>query len=308
MIAATDTTNDEPEATEDDEEIATVHRPMMGVMFNDVSNRLILTDQKTQTRRPVKGLAVHLPSTVRSDVAAPGLQALIARAGVWPARLNDHGAVTLEHSGGGLGVKPGEFHFDCPLVDGETFLAQHGEGKKVWTILPRGGTQRVYVKEAWRTAERSSDGVDGVVFRADETFVPIQNTRAAADRWIDAHANGVHGTKWRNPRFMPRWAARTYLDISLVRLMRLQDLSEGDAMAEGATFTDYGLNPYGKARAGWSVGPSENTNQCLDTARLAVGNAWNRIHAGENWNLRYGPSPWDQNPWVWAYTFRRVVS
>ena len=290
------------EMHEDGEE----HRSSMrGVVFNDVSNRLVLADRKTQTRRPMKDLRVRLPQTVRSDPSRiREALSITARAGRYGARVNAHGAVTIETPQGGLGVKPGEFHFDCPLVDGETFLAQHGEGRKVWTILPRGGVQRIYVKEAWRTAE---DLVDGVLFRADDAFVRIQNTKDAAEQWVDAHANGIHGCRWRNPRFMPRWAARTYLDISLVRLMRLQDLSEGDAVAEGSQFTDYGVDQYHRPRAGWSMGSSEHTTQCLDSARLAFGNAWNRIHAGDNWNLKPGPDPWAQNPWVWAYTFRRVV-
>jgi hypothetical protein len=79
---------------------------------------------------------------------------------------------------------------------------------------------------------------------------------------------------------------------------------EADATAEGMIFTDYGRTVYGTPQLGWSEAPSSRSDQCHGSARAAFGNAFNRRHAGVDWNLRNGPSPWDRNPYVWAYTFK----
>src|SRR6185295_15848209 len=119
--------------------------------------------------------------------------------------------------------------------------------------------------------------------------------------------------------FMPRWASRFLLEIAMVRAMRIQQMTREDAIAEGVFFTDYGKHEHqlsvdgGKTwgvmlqqRAGWSYRKTTGHEQCLGSPQMAFANEWNRIHAGDRWNLKPGPSPWDQNPWVWVYTFRRT--
>lgn len=92
---------------------------------------------------------------------------------------------------------------------------------------------------------------------------------------------------------MPRWASRITLIVEDVRVQRLQDISEEDAMAEGvdAYLPGHGCATAVEARAlraeGYPYSPSY---------RDGFGVLWTRIH---------GPGAWEANPWVAAITFRR---
>lgn len=111
---------------------------------------------------------------------------------------------------------------------------------------------------------------------------------------------------------MPRRASRLTLEITGVRVERLQDISEEDAKAEGCFFTDYGRDCWHRSgppqnvgdciaperthnqRPGWMWDKTDSHNQCLGSARFAYANLWNSIN---------GPDSWDANPWVWVLTF-----
>ena len=293
-----------------------------GAVFSGPSVLMIQSGQKTQTRRVMKKLRVFLPRRVSSDDSAfmaDGKPSMTIRAGLHTARIGDAGAVFVTTQSGTLGVKPGEFNLCAPWVKhGTTALSAIGNGKKVWTVVPH-ASARIRVLETWRTHERASDSVDGVLYAADGAFIRIQNTAAAADAWVVAHNNNTHRDNWRTPIFMPAWASRILLEIHMVRLMRLQEISKEDAIAEGVIRTDYGQHEHrlsadgGKTwgivrlpKAGWSYGPSKSDRDCLGSPQMAYGNAWNRLHAGVRWNLKDEESPWDKNPWVWAYTFSVV--
>lgn len=82
---------------------------------------------------------------------------------------------------------------------------------------------------------------------------------------------------WRPSIFMPRWASRITLEITEVRVERLQDISRGDAMAEGCPFPNMaeGDNP-----RSWYRGLWESIN---------------------------GVDSWTANPWVWVIEFRAAT-
>lgn len=156
---------------------------------------------------------------------------------------------------------------------------------------------RLWVKEAWRTEERASDMVDGIRFAADNAFAPIENTAAAADRWVVASDNGKHGTTWRSPLFMPRWASRLTLELVEVRVQRLQGISDDDARAEGVEpYTP----PHGHISPDQRV-PGPGFDRCRlgdQPHRLPFADLWDRINGKR--------APWSANPYVWALTFRRL--
>ena len=82
--------------------------------------------------------------------------------------------------------------------------------------------------------------------------------------------------------FMPRWASRILLEITAVRVERVQDISEEDVQAEGIA-----LQPWaGEGPEGWPK-----------TAGFAQ--LWDSLNAKRG----HG---WDANPFVWAITFKRV--
>ncbi len=110
-----------------------------------------------------------------------------------------------------------------------------------------------------------------------------------------------------SPLFMPKWAARIWLEVTAVRAERLQDITEADAIKEGARWRDFGKCGSGFQLPGWSMEDPfpESHAYCLNTARLAFANYINKIHGGPNWNLK-PENIWDRNDWVWAYTFKRI--
>lgn len=83
---------------------------------------------------------------------------------------------------------------------------------------------------------------------------------------------------------MPRWASRLTLEVTGVKVERLQDISEADAASECVeSDTD-----------GWFDCQMPATQRCT-SARGAFQTLWDAIN---------GPGAWDRNPWVCAITFR----
>lgn len=111
---------------------------------------------------------------------------------------------------------------------------------------------------------------------------------------------------WRPSIHMPRWASRITLEITDVRVERLQDISEEDAIAEGARhFPDLpGTSPYEQDDR-WSMETPDSCDKCLGNARMAFANYFCKITGNAPKGL-HDPRPWDANPWVWVIEFRRV--
>jgi hypothetical protein len=94
--------------------------------------------------------------------------------------------------------------------------------------------------------------------------------------------------------FMPRDVSRLTLEVTEVRVQRLQEISEADAIAEGVErwvvgdgWREYGLSPEDEAVV----------NAPMPTARESYRTLWDSIN---------GPGSWDANDWVWAVTFKVV--
>jgi hypothetical protein len=154
-----------------------------------------------------------------------------------------------------------------------------------------------WTKETWRTEERESDLVDGVRYRADDAFVPIEASSAAANLWMEAHDNGRHGTKWRPAIFQRKWMARALLEVTAVERQALGDMPPGDVAAEGVDAASVLADP----------------THPLREAAFARG----RVHRGDRyagaldvfaalWESIQGPGSWDPRLVVNVITFRRV--
>jgi hypothetical protein len=163
---------------------------------------------------------------------------------------------------------------DAQSLGNKAACCPYAEGQKLW------------VRETCR-AEELPGGKDGVRYEADGAFVPIKDTRTAAEQWIDLNAyRGLMGAQVPSIH-MPRWASRITLEVAGVRVERLQDISDADCFAEGI-----GLNP--SAQGVPMTAPAGET-----MPRAAYRTLWGSLNAARG----YG---WDANPWVWVVEFRRI--
>jgi hypothetical protein len=99
--------------------------------------------------------------------------------------------------------------------------------------------------------------------------------------------------RWRPSIFMPRWASRIQLEITKVRVERLQDISDSQIESEGVDLDALadGQDRYDMCHAGSGV-------EGRPTLRTAWRDLWQSIN---------GPGSWDANPWVWVVEFKRVT-
>lgn len=138
---------------------------------------------------------------------------------------------------------------------------------------------RLYVREHWKT----SLGNDGVPPRELDPITAVHFFADGAE--IGRYPTGKLG-KLRQGMHMPRWASRLTLIVTDVRVQRLQEISEADAIAEGVTYiacVDL-----------WSIAGFED-----DTAQGAFRLLWNSIYTTEG-------GRWEDNPWIVAVSFEVV--
>lgn len=136
---------------------------------------------------------------------------------------------------------------------------------------------RLWVRETW--ARDDEDGA--LMYRADIGH------GGDADAWEIGRNEGVARFKWRPSIHMPRSACRITLEVVSVRVERLQAISEADAIAEGASDYQEGVD---------APPPDDDVEWCW-SYRAAYSRLWDQIN---------GAGAWDANPWVWCVEFKRV--
>jgi hypothetical protein len=152
---------------------------------------------------------------------------------------------------------------------GKTMLCRHCEHGTGYYNCPYGAPgDRLWVREAWAVGNRDKD----VIFAADEQWQcnGVSNPPPC-------NANTVWSYCWRPSIHMPRWASRITLEITGVRVERVQDISEADARAEGVEL---------------QAGDLSYINLFCDL--------WNSIYDKRGFG-------WAANPFVWVVEFKRVT-
>ena len=100
----------------------------------------------------------------------------------------------------------------------------------------------------------------------------------------------------RLARFMPKDLCRTFLQITDIRVERLKDISEEDAISEGIQYvvSDLcrGYNDYAALKNNKKL-----IAAVLDSPRQSFRSLWESINGSESWNL---------NPWVWCVSFDKI--
>ena len=143
-----------------------------------------------------------------------------------------------------------------------------------WHPCPFGAVgDRIWVRETWN----KYGGL--LTYRADHDWID------------DMRKETVCTAKWVPSIHMPRWASRILLEITDVRVERLNAISEEDAEAEGIDME--------------ALYDSQDCYDCIAdhnmTGRPTVTGAFKCL-----WESIYGAENWQANPWVWVIEFKRV--
>ncbi|MBY4692781.1 hypothetical protein K6W21_01590 [Burkholderia latens] len=227
-----------------------IERP---ILFSGSMVRAILEGRKTQTRRVVK-----LPHT--------------NSLGEWEPTMigGEHGGRTA--GGETVPLQGGLWH----TRTGDCLMSPHGEpGDRLW------------VRETWSTDFARHYPCDGVWYAADNDRSNDIEVRDGVRGIFSPESNAHVPFRWRPSIHMPRALSRITLEITGVRIERLQEISESDARAEGVTIEDHHMRGY---CAGAYLPPSIR----------AFHDLWDSLNSprGHGWGV---------NPWVWVVEFRRVA-
>ena len=209
------------------------------ILFKGEMVRAIQADRKTQTRRIVK-----LPSLQPWQSGSKGWDFIECN-----HSLEDCNNFTAGFSDGLSTI----INVKCP----------YGTPADPIFGLP---SDRLWVRETWSVSS------------AHDYLSPKDiPSSARVDYAADGSSGYIFG-KGRPSIFMPRWASRILLEITAIRVERLQSISGPDCWAEGI------------AHAGWDPERYGSTVECYR-------DLWESIN---------GPGSWAANPWVWVVEFRRV--
>ena len=235
-----------------------------GMIFNGEMVRALLSGRKTQTRRIVKGTDGAVKFCKEWDINGKEVFVVLGE--------KDH-----------TGMNPVLGAISCPFG---------AVGDRIW------------VRETWGVVSHafSDDGlmIDWVPDRPATAIneMPFGNgyysghAIYAADgdfTWGDDDGYEDGRSCWKPSIHMPRATSRILLEITNVRVERLNAISEEDATAEGVPPAGSLLPDY----PGTFLTPKGD----FATAKVAFQRLWESI---------YGEESWKANGWVWVISFKRV--
>lgn len=228
--------------------------------------------------------------------SGPMVRAILAGKKAQTRRIVREQALISDVAGGGIEPavwwpRRGDNLIPCPYgAPGDELWVRETAWYDRKPLTSIGNLERCFFSDGWVRFESGQNG---------EIPGSVEDNSVRLD--------GNNTLRKRPSIFMPRWASRIQLVIRDVRVQRLQEISEEDAIAEGARHRFAGRNQYGQEREGWSfedphpidADQQHGYGRCLGSARFAFGNGWNCLNAKR--------APWSSNPWVWAITFERKV-
>lgn len=215
-----------------------------GIIFNSEMVRAILDGRKTQTRRVMKPQPVPINNGANH---------------VW----------YCDKIKADLDVKDA-------LQDG--IVGWYG---LISSVCPFGGVgDRLWVRETWMPdAPRDGTWSDIEFYGCKDSKLSMIPERFRKPEHCIHRASwkGSELVGWTPSIHMPRWASRITLEITGVRVERLQSISEGDAKAEGV------------------IAPDTISSRSVFHLDL-----WESLYGANT------PESWSANPWVWVIEFKRV--
>jgi len=249
-----------------------------GILFSGAMVKAILAGRKTQTRRLI---------TPRP----PRIEDVHARAG------DGYDLVTLHDA-------PSQWVPSGPVWAVREILGH----EPLWRCPYGAAGDRLWVRETFSTDARSVYPCPPVWYRADfdRNDDPSDGEHS---RGCDAGKTGqpvaecfacAGGLRWRPCLFMPRKLSRITLEITEVRVQRLQDISEDDARSEGLALEPAILK-------GHAVGCFSRLWDGINgKAETMLDDDGEPVLDDHDRPIKIAPKAWATNPWVWAITFRRL--
>ena len=128
-----------------------------------------------------------------------------------------------------------------------------------------------------------------------------QDTGLCKDQSIHYKADGDNAYSWHPSIFMPRWASRITLEITGVRVERVQELTEKDCYAEGVEFvcvTDKDGHILERITSPAHEDYKPTVGRSLIKAYFAA-DLWDSLNAKRGYS-------WESNPWCWCISFKMI--
>lgn len=226
------------------------------ILFSGPMVRAILSGKKTQTRRVVTD------ATSRGNYRASELllddPSVFADPGPSPAGNPGwylHAPVNAPEIERRRGWKPG----GCDPTIVERLYPSVFVGERLW------------VREAWS---------------APDACECPETCHVRGHVFYHANEDGYQNARFNRKRpsiHMPRWASRLTLELTEVRVERVQAISEADAIAEGVD----------------AVSVADVPRQATRTRRADFAQLWDWLNADRGYS-------WESNPWVWCLSYRLV--
>lgn len=241
------------------------------ILFSGEMVRAVLDGRKTQTRRvmlprPGKNQHMHNPPLYGTGVST---------------NKGQYGVLMCEEITSNITLTQ---HFKCPYG---------APGDRLWVR-----ETFAYITDSFAIAQGvryKADHVDKF-FKADGNLIPDGATvfNSLSHEYPDI-------VKYRPSIHMPRWASRIQIEVVDVRVERVQDISEEDAIREGISAVDSSgndINPIEYEYRKWFKNYETGEFSFIDPV-ASFWSLWNSINEKRGFG-------WDTNPWVWVVEFRRV--
>lgn len=184
-------------------------------------------------------------------------------------------------------------------IDGDNKweLVRINDLKRTYTKIgnPYGNVgDRLWVRETWIQgyddplieSEGDDENAVSIIYKADGKEEYRTCSAETAENWGDFSADSEM-VGFKSPIHMPRWASRILLEITDIRVERLNDISEEDAVKEGMPPSHPSID-----RISIQHGFNSFSQSCF--AQL-----WDTLNTKKGY-------PWSSNPWVWVIEFKKV--
>lgn len=225
------------------------------ILFSAPMVRAILEGRKTQTRRAIR--KQFAPDAEPAEVAATSPEG-------W--QISGHSGLWWDDAGACI-----DDAIRCPY-------GQPGD--------------RLWVRETWQGPLLESEEQEDEFRQSPDIYKKPGFCAYRATDTLDAIDADGRELGWRPSIHMPRWASRILLEVTGVRVERLQDISEADAVAEGC-----------QAIQGCEWRTFKEADAGIPMHKHTAIDAYSAL-----WDALNGDGSWDANPWVWVIEFKRVMA